>query len=190
MMGYPFAPLEPGAYDMIMADPPWTFENWSKKGITNKGARGHYRTMSLKDVLRLPVASLAADDCLLWLWCTNPMLPEGLSTLASWGFEFVTAGHWHKRTVHGKTAFGTGYVLRCAGEPFLIGRRGKPKTERNVRSIVEGPIREHSRKPDEGYQAAERLLPKARRADLFSRERREGWDSWGDEVSKFNKEAV
>jgi len=189
-MSYPFAPLEPGAYGMIMADPPWTFENWSKKGVTNKGAAGQYRTMKLQDVQRLPVSTLADENCFLWLWCTNPMLREGIATMAAWGFEFVTAGHWHKKTVHGKTAFGTGYVLRCAGEPFLIGRRGKPKAARNVRSIVEGPLREHSRKPDEGYAAAERLYPFVRRADPFSREGREGWDAWGDETTKFSEEAA
>ena len=70
-------------------------------------------------------------------------------------FEFKTAGQWSKKTKHNKQAFGTGYILRCAGEPFLIGTRGKIKTTRSTRSVIEGPIREHSRKPDEVFTAAE-----------------------------------
>ncbi len=174
-------------FDLIMADPPWRFKRRSQKGVTSKGADGQYKTMPLDAISRLPVADLAAPDCLLWLWATNPMLPQAIAVMAAWGFEFKTAGHWTKLTKHGKVAFGTGYVLRCAGEPFLIGTRGRPITSRSVRSIVMGRVREHSRKPDEAFEAAEQLMPEARRLELFSREARPGWWSWGDEVGKFTK---
>lgn len=168
-----------------MADPPWRFATRSPKGVTAKGAGGQYDTMTLLDIMALPVSDLAAKDCLLWLWTTNPMLPQALQVMAAWGFVFRTAGHWSKRTRHGKQAFGTGYILRCSGEPFLVGVRGKPKTTRGVRSVVEGPVREHSRKPDEAFVAAEALMPDARRAELFSREDRPGWDTWGDQAGYF-----
>ncbi len=174
-----------GPYDLIMADPPWYFATRSKKGITAKGAGGQYATMNLDQIKALPISQMAAPDCLLWLWATNPMLPQALEVLEAWGFTFKTAGHWAKRTRHGKQAFGTGYILRCAGEPFLIGTRGQPKTARNIRSVIEGPIREHSRKPDEAFTAAENLIPAARRVELFSRQRREGWTVWGNEANKF-----
>lgn len=180
-----FEHLENGSYDLIMADPPWNFKNYSKKG-EGKGAAGQYRCMSLDDIKALPVASLAARDCLLWLWATNPLLPQALEVMQAWGFKYKTAGHWSKKTKTGKQAFGTGYILRAAGEPFLIGVRGNPKTSRVVRSVVEGLAREHSRKPVEAYIAAERLMPGARRLDLFSREGRSGWDAWGDEAGKFD----
>jgi N6-adenosine-specific RNA methylase IME4 len=115
------------------------------------------------------------------------MLPQAFSVMEAWGFQFKTAGHWVKRTKHGKLAFGTGFILRCAGEPFLIGTRGKPKTTRVVRSVVEGPIREHSRKPDEAFVEAERLMPEAKRIELFSRQARDGWDVWGNQSDKWNK---
>jgi len=105
--------------------------------------------------------------------------------LEAWGFTFKTAGHWVKRGASGKLAFGTGYVLRSAGEPFLIGAIGKPKTTRSVRSVIEGPRREHSRKPDEAYAAAQALMPDAKRLDLFAREHRAGWDTFGNEAEKF-----
>lgn len=172
-------------FDLIMADPPWQFQTRSPKGVTVKGAGGQYQCRSLEWVKALPVQDLAADNCLLWLWATNPMLPQALGVMGAWGFTFKTAGHWAKRTRHGKLAFGTGYILRCAGEPFLIGTRGKVRTTRSVRSVVEGPVREHSRKPDEAFAAAEALLPDARRLELFSRQARAGWTVWGDEVDRF-----
>lgn len=181
-----FCAMRPaGGFDFIMADPPWSFTNYSAKGET-KGAKAQYDCTPAEWINALPVSALAAENCLLWLLATNPMLPVALATLEAWGFTFKTAGHWVKRTKHGKIAFGTGYVLRCAGEPFLIGSRGKPKTSRSTRSVIEGPIREHSRKPDEAFAAAEALMPDARRIELFSREIRPGWSCWGNEQEKFN----
>lgn len=183
-MFWPLGPLAIGEYSMIMADPPWTFALYSEKG-EEKSAQAQYSCMSLDQIQRLPISGLAKPDCLLWLWCTNPLLREGIATLEAWGFEFKTAGHWAKTTKHGKQAFGTGFILRCAGEPFIIGTRGNPKTTRVVRSVIMGQVREHSRKPPEAYCEAERLMPGARRADVFTREVRPGWDAWGNESNKF-----
>jgi len=180
-----FYDLRPaGGFDLVMADPPWSFDNFSAEGEA-KNAKAQYACMDLPAIKAMPVSVLAADHCVLWLWVTNPMLREGMQVLDAWGFTFKTAGHWAKRTRHGKLAFGTGYILRCAGEPFLIGTRGAPKTTRSVRSVIEGPLREHSRKPDEAFAAAEKLMPDARRLELFSRQRRPGWSNWGNESQKF-----
>lgn len=179
--------LPAAEFDLIMADPPWQFRTRSIKGVTAKGAGGQYRTMSLDGIMGMPVADVAAPSCLLWLWATNPMLPQALAVMEAWGFKFKTAGHWAKLTRHGKLAFGTGYILRCAGEPFLIGTRGRPKTTRSVRSVIMARAREHSRKPDLAFHEAERLMPDARRLELFSREDRPGWIAWGDEAGKFQR---
>lgn len=176
----------PGGYGLIMADPPWRFETRSGRGITRKGAGGQYRTMTIEAIKALPVGALAGADCLLWLWATNPMLPRAFEVLTAWGFEFKTAGHWAKTTASGKLAFGTGYILRCAGEPFLIATRGRPVTTRSQRSVIQGRVREHSRKPDSAYACAEALIPGARRLDLFSRQHRPGWDAWGDQAGLFD----
>lgn len=161
---------------------------YSDKGVTKKGARGQYSCMDLDAIKALPVGALAAQDCVLWLWAVNPMIPQALEVMAAWGFTFKTAGHWAKFTTHGKQAFGTGYILRCAGEPYLIGTRGKPKCARNVRSVVLGRVREHSRKPDEAFCDAEKLRPDVPRLELFSRQERPGWTVWGDQVAKFTPE--
>lgn len=196
---WPFGALAPQSYDLIMADPPWRFELYSEKG-EEKSAQAHYATMTLDAIAALPVADLARPDCVLWLWCTAPMLEAQYSIARAWGFEPQTMGVWVKETVHGKLAFGTGYRLRNAHEPyviatrgnpepFVIATRGNPKTSRSVRSVVLGQVREHSRKPDEAYLAAETMSvgKRVRRCELFSRESRPGWDTWGYEAGKFDQ---
>lgn len=191
MSAWVFDPLPPASYGLIMVDPPWAHLGWSPKGVTAKSAGGQYDLMSMEDIARLPVSYLAADHCVLWLWATHAMIDQQIEVCRRWGFRFSTTGVWIKRTRHGKLAFGTGQRLRCASEPFIIGTIGKPETARNVRTAFEGMVREHSRKPEEAYRQAELLVPLTmRRADVFSREERPGWDNWGNQSTKFNEEIV
>ena len=88
-----------GGYGLIMADPPWSFNNYSKKGEA-KNAKAQYECRDLDWIKSLPVSQLAAKDCLLWLWATNPLLPDCLGVLTAWGFTFKTAGTWVKMTKH------------------------------------------------------------------------------------------
>ena len=176
-------------YDLIMADPPWKFENWSEAG-EHKNASAKYDCMELADIKALPVGHLADKDCILWLWATHPLHREAFDVCDAWGFKYVTGGVWVKRTVKGNLHFGTGYRLRSASEPFLIATNGNPATAKNVRTVVEGVAREHSRKPKEAYVIAEKYMPHARRLDLFSRQSRPGWDNWGNEKNKFDGAAA
>jgi len=187
-----FAALRPvGGFQLIMADPPWRYELFNEETGAEKAPQGQYDCMDLAAIKAMPVEMLAAENSVLWLWCTHPMLREAIDVVSAWGFEFKTSGVWSKRNPEtGKLAFGTGYLLRCASEPFLIATRGKPKTSRSVRTVIEGKRREHSRKPEEAYAAAEQLMPIARRLDMFSRETREGWRNWGNESTKFDEEAA
>ncbi len=171
-------------YGMIMADVPWTYKNWSEKG-EGKNASAQYDCMTLDDIKSLRVGDIASKDCILFLWATNPLLREAFDVMDAWGFTFCTAGHWSKKTVNNKQAFGTGYVLRSAGEPFLIGRMGDPWTSKSVRSVIEGKVRGHSQKPDEAFTAAEVLAGDVDRIELFSRQRRVGWSVYGNELDKF-----
>jgi len=170
-------------YGMIICDPPWTFKLRSDKGKA-KSAQAQYKCAPLDWIKSLPVRDLADKDCVLWLWATNPMLPQALETMQAWGFTFKTAGHWSKKTVTGKQAFGTGYILRGAGEPFLIGTIGRPRFTRSVRSVIEAPVGRHSQKPEAAFSAAEKLCPDVLRLELFSRQARDGWDVMGDEVEE------
>lgn len=189
MSEWPFGNLRPLSFDFIMADPPWDFETWSEKGAT-KGGRAHYACMDLDAIRQLPVGMLARGDACLFLWACWPMLPQALDVMAAWGFRYASGGVWHKRTINGKTAFGTGYRVRCASEPFLLGYVGNPQNSKSERNVIEGLTREHSRKPEEAYAWAERYMPSAWRLELFSRTDRPGWATWGNETRKFNEAAA
>lgn len=184
----PFKGLARDGYDLIMADPAWMFHVYSEKGIA-KNPQAHYDCMSIDAIKAMPVAQLAAPNCLLWLWCTNPIIDQAIEVLRAWSFTFKTAGTWVKRTKNGVLHFGIGYHLRSANEPFLIGTIGSPQTANNVRSAIEGVVREHSRKPEEAFAAAEQLMPHARRLELFSRQARPGWTGWGDQADHFDRAA-
>lgn len=176
-------------YELIMADPPVDHEMWSDAGKQKHPSR-HYETMTDEEICALPIDHLATRDAILWLWTTHAIFPRSLEFIRAWGFKYSTSGVWVKRTKTGKLAFGTGQRLRCASEPFIIAYTGDPLTTKSVRTVIEGPVREHSRKPDEAYREAERLMPRAWRCDLFSRETRKGWSSWGNEAGKFDEGAA
>lgn len=172
-------------YGLIMADPPWQFKNYSKKG-EKKAPGSQYNCMSLEEIKALQVGHLAGENCILWLWATNPLLNRAIEVLEAWGFAFVTAGTWMKTTRNGKMQWGPGYRLRSTNEPYLIGSIGKPlKGSASVPSGFGALAREHSRKPDLAYRHAEMMAPGAWALDLFSREVRAGWDNFGDEIGKF-----
>jgi N6-adenosine-specific RNA methylase IME4 len=189
MSSWAFGDLKPMRYGLIMADCPWSFKTYSPKGWV-KSAQRHYSCMTLEDIKLLPVRDLAAPDCCLFLWATFPMLPQALEVMSAWGFSYRSGGVWHKRTSGGKTAFGTGYRVRGACEPFLLGFIGNPKNSRSERNLIEGTVREHSRKPETAYEWAERYLPDAHRCELFSRQRRPGWECFGNDVDHFQEDAA
>ncbi len=180
------------------ADPATRFETWSTAG-EGKSPQAQYDTMTWDELETLDVARLGRGDAILFLWACWPTLRESIALMDAWGFRYVTGGAWHKRSKHGKTAFGTGYVLRSACEPYLIGTLGSPLTARNVRNIIEtedlevidAVARGHSRKPDEQYDYCNRLAPRALRfVELFARQRWPGWDVWGKETDKFEADAA
>lgn len=179
-------PLPTGPFSLIMSDPPWRFATRSPKGL-KKSPQAHYDCMALSDIKEIPVASVAAPDCLLLMWATAPMLPQAMELMEAWGFTYKTMGAWAKQSSTGrKWAFGTGYILRSASEPFLIGTRGAPKVvSRSERNLIAAPIREHSRKPDDCRRMLERMIPQGRRLEMFAREAAPGWDAWGNQVDHF-----
>lgn len=183
---WPFDPLTPFCADVITVDPPSDFENYSAAGET-KGPRAQYATMSDDEIAALPIGDLASGDAWLFLWATAPKLPTNLHWLEKWGFKFVTMIVWHKVTASGKNAVGCGYVARSMQEPVLIGKVGSPPIRKPLDGVLRGVRREHSRKPEEFYAAIDRFAdPHARKVDLFARQSRPGWTTWGNEAAKFD----
>lgn len=187
MAGDPFAGLPKRRFGVILADPPWRFRTWNETNQT-KSASKHYDLMTLAEIKALPVASLAAKDCVLVMWATQAQLHHAIETLAAWGFKFKTAGAWAKLSTTGsKWAFGTGYLFRCAAEFYVVGTRGNLRSKaRDVRNLIVAPRREHSRKPEEMHISLERMFPAVPRVELFARERRRGWKAWGNQTDKFS----
>jgi N6-adenosine-specific RNA methylase IME4 len=184
----PFEPLPPLSYDVIVADPPWDFRNYSAAG-TKKGADPHYAVMSLDAIKALPVDRLAGGDCLLLLWTTGWAMAEGFAQDVArvWGFRPLSEIVWRKLTATGKPRMGTGYRVRTMHEPILVCALGNPH-HKPFPSCFDGVAREHSRKPVEFYELVTSHTPLAlRRADLFSRETRRGFDGWGLEHGKFDE---
>lgn len=179
-----FAPLIPLHYEMIVIDPPWGFDLYSKEGA-KKSAMAQYDVMSDDDIKRMPVGQLASMNCLLYCWATAPQLPLAIECVKAWGFEYKSLLVWRKVTAGGKIRMGTGYRVRTTGEVVVVATLGNPKQSSVPQTIFDGVAREHSRKPDEFYALCDRVMPHARRADVFARERRAGWHSFGNELGKF-----
>lgn len=168
-------------YDVIYADPPWSYSNKSSRG----GADKHYDTMTLTDIQQLPVPTISSDDCALFMWATFPMLQEALSTIEAWGFTYKTAAFvWAKRNKKSPGWFwGLGNWTRSNSEICLLGIKGHPqRVSKSVHSIVDAPIGRHSAKPGEVRDRIVELMGDVPRIELFARDYADGWDCWGNEV--------
>lgn len=199
-MIWPFGDFRPFSFDLAVVDPPWHFDLRSAKG-DSKSPQAQYSTMSLADVKALPVGDLLAPGGIAILWTTWPLVAIGAhaDVVKAWGLKPVTGGGWAKRTVNGKLRWGPGYIARTVHEPYIIASlpdadwRGAsfPNLVETLESLsLDGLAREHSRKPEEFYGLVESAYPDARRIDVFARQSRAGWSTWGNEATKFDGEAA
>jgi N6-adenosine-specific RNA methylase IME4 len=175
-------------YSIILADPPWSYRNGRGHPRWAGDVAPHYDTMTIDEIKALPVADLAENDSILFLWVTFPNLQEGLDTLAAWGFNYKTLGFsWIKLNPKAKTPFfGVGYYTKSNCEVCLIGTRGKPPKQSNkVSSVILAPREEHSKKPETVREKIVELCGDLPRIELFARgQAAPGWDAWGNEVDQ------
>ena len=174
-------------YNVIYADPPWTFKTYSDKG-KDRSPENHYNVISLKDICNLPISKIANDDSVLLMWVVDPLLYKAFEVINAWGFKYKTVGFTWAKTNKKSMGFftGLGYWTRGNPEMCLLATKGKPKRiSKSVPQLVVEQRREHSRKPDIMYNHIENLL-EGPYIELFARTQRSGWDSWGNEVDKFN----
>lgn len=167
-------------YNIIYADPPWRY--WESG---NKNQSEHYKTMTIDEICDLPIKDISAEDSVLFLWVTYPILAEAFRVIEAWGFKYSTAAFvWVKKN---KTAdspfFGCGAWTRANSELCLLATRGSvQRLDATISQIVESPIEEHSKKPDIVRELIERLVGKLPRVELFCRNPADGWDVWGNEA--------
>ena len=194
------------SYQLIIADPPWTYGYSKQKSGNDAAGRGcanaQYSLLDNKKIARMPVQDIAdPEGCILLLWSSGALLKDCLAVLEGWGFDYVTMAVWtkHCRGDVSKDRLGVGYWFRSNAEPVLVGRCGKkPATRRTNASNhltddcvpggqldLLGHMRSeqlgHSKKPDMLHLIVERTWPELKKAELFARENREGWDCWGDQ---------
>ena len=167
-------------YGVILADPEWRLEPWSRETGMDRAADNHYPTSPTNIIAARDVPSIAAADCVLLMWATVPMLLDALHVMARWGFEYRSHLIWDKELG------GTGYWFINQHEILLVGTKGKPVAPApgtQARSILREKRGEHSAKPEAIAEMIERLWPSILKIELNRRgPARPGWDAWGDEA--------
>jgi N6-adenosine-specific RNA methylase IME4 len=185
-------------FGAILADPPWRFETWSDDG-KDRAPEKHYSTMRFNEIEALDVRGIAANDCVLFMWISWPLIEQALVVIDAWGFEYKTcAFSWMKANgtqidlfnADVKADMKLGYWTRSNSEVCLLATRGKPKRlSAAVRQGIIEPAREHSRKPDCVHNRIEQLVA-GPYLELFARQQRAGWTCVGNQVDKFKSTVV
>jgi N6-adenosine-specific RNA methylase IME4 len=163
-------------YPVIYADPPWRYEYVETE---SRAIENQYPTMELAEICALPVAALATEHAVLFLWVSNPKLEEGMAVIKAWGFQYRTCMAWVKDRP------GMGYYVRQQHELLLIAKRGEPPMPlpaNRPASVITAPRLKHSAKPVEFCEAIERMYPELPKIELFSRAPRDGWAAWGNQA--------
>lgn len=173
----PTPDMPEGEFELIYLDPPWEYD------FKLSGAPP-YKTMTL-DEMKDEISPPAYKDCVMFMWCTNPKLTDGIALLEHWGFQYKTNIAWVKWK-NDKIQRGTGYYVQGSHELLLIAVKGSPGVPpENVRvsSVVFAErTAKHSEKPAIFYQIIEKYYPAKTKIEMFAREKRDGWTSWGDGV--------
>ena len=167
-------------YNIIYADPPWQY--WESG---NKNQSVHYKTMTVDEICKLPIKDISAEDSVLFLWVTYPILAEAFRVIEAWGFKYSTAAFvWVKKNkTQDSPFFGCGAWTRANSELCLLATRGTvQRLDATISQIVESPVEEHSKKPAIVRELIEKLVGKLPRVELFARGNADGWDAWGNEI--------
>lgn len=178
-------------YNIIYADPPWQYKAKGSKNYKYGMAERYYSTMSVEELMALPIKKLKSDEALLFMWATFPCLEEAIAVMKAWGFEYKTLAFcWIKTDKKGTPSWGMGNYTRSNAEVCLLGVSKKSKAQKlvrahNIHSTIISPRLRHSEKPLEvQHRIEELLLPTEKKIELFARCESKGWDCWGNEVGE------
>ncbi len=172
-------------YQIILADPAWKYGGGKGKNSKKWGnSLSAYNCMKLPDLKKLQITNISDKNCALFMWVTLPMIQEGLELMKAWGFRYMTTAFvWNKIYANGKPYCGMGYWTRSGSEICLLGFKGKMERQsKKVYQVISSKVTEHSKKPDEIRNRIVELMGDLPRIELFARDRKEGWDTWGDEI--------
>lgn len=194
---YPDLPRK--KFDIIYADPPWDyggklqFDKSSasaekidlKKNIFISSATFKYPTIKTSILKNMPIHDIAKEDCLLFMWVTNPHLAQGIELGKAWGFDYKTVAFVWDKMVHNPGQYTLSYCELCL--VFKKGRIPQPRGARNIKQLIRTPRTEHSEKPLEVLQSIAQMFPSQDKIELFARNRIKGWDAWGLDVQEIHK---
>ena len=186
-----YPPLPKTKFDIIYADPPWhyngklQFDKSSKdqenldpsKKIFISTPSFKYPTLKTEKLKQIPIENITADDCLLFMWTTNPHLAQAISLGEAWGFEYRTVAFVWNKMNHNPGKYTLSYCELCL--LFKKGRIPNPRGARNIHQLISVPRGKHSEKPQEIRDAIESMFPQQKRIELFAREKIKGWKNWG-----------
>ena len=178
-------------FNTLYIDCPWNYRQSKVRGA----ARKHYSTLSNEDIYNLDIPGIAAKDCILLLWVTFPCLEEGLEAIRRWGFIYKSIGFcWVKKCKKqtDKWFWGCGNWTRSNPEICLLAIQGRPtRLSRSVHSVIDTPIEHHSKKPDIVREKIVELAGDVPRAELFARQKYDGWMCLGNEIDGLDiREAI
>jgi N6-adenosine-specific RNA methylase IME4 len=181
-------------FHTILADPPWQFHNRTGKMAPEHKRLLRYPTMTLQEIMELPVSRILHEPAHLYLWIPNSLVSEGLQVMDRWGFTYKTNLVWYKvRKDAGPDRRGVGFYFRTVTEMILFGVRGRNartlKPGRTQPNIITSRKREHSRKPEEQYGIIESCSP-GPYLELFARHPRPGWTQWGNQHVQKDVEGI
>ncbi len=173
-------------YELIYADPPWSFSSSQRKRDApwNTAVR-YYDCMPVKAIMAIPVETITAKNAILGIWAPWTHTHEMLQVMDAWGFKFKTAGFVYVKLNKDGTVFkGLGLYTRGGAEVCWLGVKGKGLTriDKGVGQVVFAPRGKHSEKPSEIRTRFVRLYGDVEKVEMFARKEVTGWDCWGKEV--------
>jgi len=189
-------------FDIIYADPPWHYNGKLQYDKSSKSieeidvsrkifistADFKYPTLKTSELMKIPIHEIAKDDCLLFMWTTNPHLVQAIQLGEAWGFEYKTVAFVWDKMNHNPGQYTLSNCELCL--LFKRGRIPKPRGARNIQQLVRVPRKKHSEKPIEVIQAIEKMFPTQDRIELFARRKTRGWSVWGIDVLEESDEII
>jgi len=181
-------------YQIIYADPPWDYGNWSSikdEKLARKCGRMMYPTMKIENICSLSVDKIADKKCILFLWAVMANLEKAFKVIESWGFIYKCCAFvWVKTTSKGIYSGLGNWTLGNAELCLLATHKEFPKRQKPVKQIIMCGKSRHSEKPTEARKRIVEMMGDLPRIELFARKPQflfedqsfKGWDVWGNEV--------
>ena len=174
-------------YEIVYTDPPWAQTKGNKRKCRpNQGKALDYDTMSLDDIITFHKDFFkhhTEDVHNVFMWTIDKYLHETEQMMKELGYELHARFIWDK-----ENGIAPAFTVRFSHEYLLWfykkgnilmpceDMRGKYTT------VLREPSTKHSKKPVCAYEMLENMFPNTCKIELFARNTRDNWLSWGNEI--------